>query len=952
MIKLKKLSIGILATTLGWLLPYSFASGQIITTDPVFPTANDSVTIIYDANQGNGALRGTTATVFAHIGVVTSSRTGTGWQFVQGTWGTNDARVRMTNLGNNRFQLGFRVRSFFVGLGANTPVYRFGMVFRNQAGNIVGRSATGEDIFVQCFQPNEYGLKIVSPGGTAVSATVGGIVNLDVRTTSISTITATANGVQVASIQNATGLFQALTANFGNTKIVITATNGNETKRDSFNIIAFGAAPIVTMPNGLEPGITYDSETSAIFCLYAPGKQNAFIIGEFNNWERTVEGFMFKSTDGNYFWKSITGLEPGREYAFQYLVDSTIRIADPYSEIVLHEDDRFIQASTYPNLKPYPTGRTNGYVGILQTARPAYQWRYPNFVPVKKEDMVVYELHIRDFFGNNRQNFQTVIDTLPYLLKLGVNAIEFMPLNEFEGNLSWGYNPAYHYALDKYYGKREAFQAMVDSCHGRGIAVIVDQVLNHGFGQSPLARLWWNSATSKPSDNSPYFNVDARHPFNVGNDFNHESVATQYYVDRVNRHWIETYNIDGYRFDLSKGFTQTNTGADVGRWGNYDASRIRLLSRMGTAIRSYKPNALLILEHFADGGEERELSNTHNFMFWGNNVNSFSQMAMGYESESNIYGSSHVSRSWNEFNLLSYMESHDEERISYKVKQFGNQNGNYNTRTPGTALDRKKLSAAFFFTIPGPKMMWQFGELGYDYSINYCSNGTINESCRTDSKPVRWDYYNQPDRRKLYNTYAALIRLKKEEEVFEARNLDLNQTGDIKRIRLTYGTEHALVIGNFGVVRRSATANWQRTGRWYNFFASDSMEVTGTSTLDLAPGEFRIYTTRKQFSPSPNLLVSSTSEKIKSVQGVTIQSVYPNPISGKGKMEVYSETAQSIEVQLFDVTGRKMADLHKGTLVPGENLIEFNTPSELKAGIYQMVSTINGQAISQSVVIQ
>jgi 1,4-alpha-glucan branching enzyme len=952
MIQLKKLSIGILATTLGWLLPYSFASGQIITTDPVFPTASDSVTITYDANQGNGALRGTTATVFAHIGVVTSSRTGTGWQFVQGNWGTNDARVRMTSLGNNRFRLGFRVRSFFTGLGANTPVFRFGMVFRNQAGDIVGRSSTGEDIFVQCFQPGEFGLKLVSPGGTAISSSIGGTVNLDARTTIPATISVTANGVQVGTVSSATSLTQPITANFGNTKVVVTATNGTDVRRDSFNIIAFGAAPTVAMPAGLEPGITYDSDTSAILCLFAPGKSNAFVIGEFNNWERTVGGFMFKSTDGNYLWKRITGLEPGREYAFQYLVDSTIRIADPYCEIVLHEDDRFIQATTYPNLKPYPTGRTNGYVGILQTARPAYQWRYPNFVPVKKEDMVVYELHIRDFFGNNRQNFQSVIDTLPYLLKLGVNAIEFMPLNEFEGNLSWGYNPSYHNALDKYYGTREAFQAMVDSCHGRGIAVIVDQVLNHGFSQNPLARLWWNSATSKPSSDSPYFNVDARHPFNVGSDFNHESAATQYYVDRVNRHWIQTYNIDGYRFDLSKGFTQVNSGTDVGRWGNYDASRIRLLSRMSSAIRGYKPNALLILEHFADGTEERELSNTHNFMFWGNIVNNYTEAAMGYSDNSNIYGSSHVSRGWNEFNLLSYMESHDEERISFKLKQFGNSSGSYNTRTPGTALDRKKLAAAFFFTIPGPKMMWQFGELGYDFSINHCGNGTINESCRTDAKPVRWDYLRQPDRKKLYDTYSALIRLKKEEEVFEARNLDLFQSGDLKRIRLSYGSEHVMIVGNFGVVRRSITANWQRTGRWYNFFAGDSIEVTGNNTYDLAPGEFRIFTTRRQFKPANDLLISSTTERIKAVEGVTIQSVYPNPISGMGKMEVFTETFQTIQVNLFDLTGRKLANIYDGTIVPGANLIEFTKPAQIKAGVYQLVSTVNGQAITQSIVIE
>lgn len=100
--------------------------------------------------------------------------------------------------------------------------------------------------------------------------------------------------------------------------------------------------------------------------------------------------------------------------------------------------------------------------------------------------------------------------------------------------------------------------------------------MNHAFGQCPLVRMWWDPALNAPSAESPYFNTVAKHDYNVGYDFNHESEATKNFRDRVFTYWLNEYNVDGYRFDLSKGFTQNNTLGDVGAWGAYDASRIEI----------------------------------------------------------------------------------------------------------------------------------------------------------------------------------------------------------------------------------------------------------------------------------------------------------------------------------------------------------------------------------------
>lgn len=120
----------------------------------------------------------------------------------------------------------------------------------------------------------------------------------------------------------------------------------------------------------------------------------------------------------------------------------------------------------------------------------------------------------------------------------------------------------------------------MDKAHGMGIAVIFDIVLNHQLVSSLLVRMWWDAANNRPAANSPYFNIEARHPFNVGYDMNHESQATKDFVDRVTSYWITEYKADGFRFDLSKGFTQTNSGTNVGQWSQYDQSRINILTRM------------------------------------------------------------------------------------------------------------------------------------------------------------------------------------------------------------------------------------------------------------------------------------------------------------------------------------------------------------------------------------
>ncbi|RYY27468.1 MAG: alpha-amylase, partial [Sphingobacteriaceae bacterium] len=232
------------------------------------------------------------------------------------------------------------------------------------------------------------------------------------------------------------------------------------------------AAPTTATANGIpagaNDGVTFiNSGKSAILNLYAPGKTSVYLIGDFNSWKVDSKYAMKKSTDGTRWWIQVDNLDPAVEYAYQYYIDNSIKVADPYTEKILDPvNDQYITSATYPNLKAYPAGSTTGIVSTMNYAQPAYSWTTTSFTKPDYKNLVVYELHVRDFIAAH--NYQTLKDTLNYLVNLGVNAVELMPVNEFEGNSSWGYNTSFGFALDKYYGTKNAYKAFVDACHAKG----------------------------------------------------------------------------------------------------------------------------------------------------------------------------------------------------------------------------------------------------------------------------------------------------------------------------------------------------------------------------------------------------------------------------------------------------------------------------------------------------
>jgi pullulanase/glycogen debranching enzyme len=458
-------------------------------------------------------------------------------------------------------------------------------------------------------------------------------------------------------------------------------------------------AAILPLPAGVKDGINYNSDnTSVTLVLHAPGKTKVVIIGDFNNWTQSTSYTMNKTPDGLKFWLTVSSLTPGTEYSFQYVVDNTIKIADPYSEKILDQgNDPYINDvagfTVYPNLKAYPTGKTTGYVSVIQTAKPVFNWTSSSYTRPAQNKLLVYELLVRDFVATH--SWKTLKDTLNYLQNLGINAIELMPFNEFDGNNSWGYNPNFYTAPDKYYGTDADLKAFIDECHKRNIAVIQDIVFNHAWGSCPLVQLYWDAANNRPAANNPWFNQTAPHPYGFGNDFNFSSTATRYYFQRILEYWLTEYKIDGFRFDLSKGFTNKYTGSDVAAWGAYDAERVANIKWLADIVWNKAATGYVVLEHLGDWGEENEFMNyKQGMMPWHRLDTKFNEATMGWggcgQDISEVYykHNNNFSRPLRMGNL----ESHDEERLMYKNNTYGKSVTGYDVKNVATGLSRMQAA--------------------------------------------------------------------------------------------------------------------------------------------------------------------------------------------------------------------------------------------------------------------
>jgi glycosidase len=729
----------------------------------------------------------------------------------------------------------------------------------------------------------------------------------------------------------------------------LSVTQGATTIVKKFSVIVNPNTISEAMPAGLVDGINYNPAdfSKATLVLDAPLKDFVYVAGSFNNWQPTSAYAMKKDPASGKFWLELNGLVSGVNNTYQYwVVDATpfanspslVKTADPYSTLVLSPyDDPSIPSASYPNLPAYPAGQ-QFEVTVLKTGQAPYNWQVTNFAKPEKEKLVVYEVLVRDF--DAARNYQSLIDKIDYFKNLKINAIELMPVMEFEGNESWGYNTSFHMALDKFYGTSDKLKELIDICHQNGIAVILDVALNHAFGRNPMVRMWMNDPDGdgfgSPTAENPYFNTVAKHTYSVGEDFNHQSARTQYYVERVIKQWIQEYKIDGFRWDLTKGFTQSCTASDEACTNAYQQDRVDILKKYADYSWSLDPSHYTIFEHLGTENEEKQWADykisetpSKGIMMWGKMTKEYNQLSMGYATESNISKMSSANRGFAANRLIGYAESHDEERLMYKNVQYGAVNGTYNVKTLNTALSRMSAIGAVSLLIPGPKMIWHFGELGWESSIFTCNDNSVNTDsdaaggdCKLDTKPQpQWvnNWLGNSNRNKIYNDWAKMITLKKTEPVFSGTSTIPNANSLTVNIKITNASltsaqlKDVLILANFDVTAQNVATGFPYAGTWYNLMDNTTINVTDINApINLPPGEYRIYGNK-----TANLAIEDFEK------GSTVN-LYPNPVSN-----YFTLNTAAVKVQIFSVSGQ----LVKSFASNGNVDFQFGV-SELQTGLY------------------
>jgi pullulanase/glycogen debranching enzyme len=922
--------------TLLLLLFITFLGFSQVTITPSTFEITESITISVDANSTATDCNGISnpTKVYMHSGVGNEANAwGTN---VVGNWGADDGVGEMTlNSANNRWEITIIPKKYYALTDTQANgVSKMGLVFRNASGNQEMKDNGCADFF---YNVGSFQLTLNSPATTTILNS-GQSLAINATTSLTADFTLKANGTVID--QKTALITYTFSSNVTqNTTYTLEAINNGETKSTTFQAIIRPTVTEAAVPSGMKDGINLNpsDNTKATLVFYAPGKEFIHVIGSFNNWQINNAYLLKKDSSKNRFWIELTGLTVQTDYTYQYIIDADLRVADPYSTVILSEyNDQYINATTYPNLPNYPSGKTNHAVTLLRTGDVAYNWQATNFQKPAKTDLVIYELLIRDF--DELHSFDAVKDRLDYLQNLGINAIEFMPVMEFDGNESWGYNPSFHMALDKYYGKTTAFKQFIDECHKRGMAVIIDVAFNHASGQNPYYRMWNTDNGGyggQASADSPFFNPIARHSYSVFNDFNHSKQATQDYVKRVSQYWINEYKIDGFRWDLTKGFTQNCTGSDSCT-NAYQQDRVTVLKEYADYQWDIDPNFYVIFEHLGGNTEETEwvnyrLDEGKGIMLWGNHNSQYNQATMGFATSSDFSWISYINRSWTVPANVSYMESHDEERLMLKNLQFGNSSGSYNIKNLATALDRQKMAGAFYFTVPGPKMIWQFGELGYDISID--------ENGRTGNKPIKWEYFDNQNRKNLYNTWSQLIQLKLKYDIFKTSDftLDVANTNGLKKIQLTDASateiQYINIIGNFGVTTQNINLVFQQTGTWYDLI-EDNATITITNTIaaiTLEPGEFKVYANQPAILANDEFILENESIKI-----------YPIPTSTH-----FSLSDEVLELSIYNIAGQQVKKYAKKVIQNNSYLV-----SDLTAGIYFVrIKKSNNQIFTKKLII-
>ena len=553
------------------------------------------------------------------------------------------------------------------------------------------------------------------------------------------------------------------------------------------------------------------------FRVWAPHAEAVNIVGEFNQWQE--DSHVLEHEGNGYWYIDIPGAKAGQEYKY----------------LIHYQGERLFRVD------PYARQVTNSVGNSVIYDPNSFDWQGDQHQLPPHNELVIYEMHIGSFTSIKTGipgNFQDAIQKFDHLQQLGVNAIQVMPIAEFPGDYSWGYNPANLFAVETIYGGPDAYKNFVKEAHKAGFSVIQDVVYNH-FGPSDLD-LWRFDGWHEGDYGGIYFFNDDRSvtPWGATRPDYGRAEVRQFIRDNALM-WLEEYHADGLRVDSTL-YVRTKDGEE----NNPIEEGVSLMSEINAEIRSRHSNVILIAEDLRNNELVTRDSGKGGMGFhaqWDATfVHPIRAMveAISDEERSLNHIKNAISFSYDNdaFKRLIYSESHDEvangkARVPQEIDP-GNPKSWF-------AQKRSTLAAGLVFTAPGIPMIFQGQEfLQGDWfrdnvPLDWALNDDFHGITRLYRDLIRRRRNWNDQTRGLRGQFLNVFHLNQENKMLAFQRWDQHGKGD-----------DVVVIVNFAnEFKQDYEIGFPAKGTWklrFNSDASiysDAFANTNSSDVQEQPGE-------------------------------------------------------------------------------------------------------------------
>lgn len=541
------------------------------------------------------------------------------------------------------------------------------------------------------------------------------------------------------------------------------------------------------------------------FGLFAPYNKGAALIGSFSDWKEIP---MQKGDDG--YFRTHVELEDGvHQYKFRvqskswfFEPDQWVTVNDPYATDI----DNPTQNSVI---------RIKDGERIVDT----YVWQHDDKPLPPNHELVIYEMHIADFSGgeddpNPRGKYKHAIEKLDYLCELGINAIELMPIKEYPGDYSWGYNPRHFFATESSYGTTEELKQLIDECHARGIRIIIDGIYNHSEAESPLTQIdhdyWYYHEPRDPDNNwGPEFNYEHY-------DENLDVKPAWKFIGDAVRFWIQEYHIDGIRYDAAR------------QIANYDFMHwITQEARNAASMKPFYNIAEHIPETTTITNFDGPMDACWHESFYHAIVEHISGETFDLERLKDAIDAKRQGF-MGSTNVVNYITNHDHDRL---MAALGDRN-----IFDEAAFKRLKLAAAFLMTAMGVPMLWMGQEFG-EYK-----HKTI------ESAKIEWKLLANDLNQSLFDYYRGLVHLRKSNPALSTENVNFFHENHEAKVfafnRWNDEGSRVVVVANLSdnFLAGYEVADFPENGTWREWTYSYDVEVGDNKLMtDLGEYEAKVF---------------------------------------------------------------------------------------------------------------